>query len=277
MPRNYSPYASSYSFGPGPISTALKMLIGANVAMFLVTTFVPSVVPYLGLVPSLVLRQFWLWQVVTYMFLHGGIFHILFNMLHLWMFGRVGTDLGTQYSEILFRHRRRRGRADGALSLLPFTFARQIQHSIIIGIGAIYGLLLMRCKSRSSILLMSSRPGALAVLLGAIALSSLRDRRRECGCTCLDCSSVTCSSKATGLHPMSELKYRYQMEDQSRPQVRRLSGGRAAVRSPRTRRCASVIINTTLRSRSASRSLHFFTFLPPPETRAQRAAVTGGP
>lgn len=28
------------------------------------------------------------WQLVTYAFLHGGIFHIGFNMLALWMFGR---------------------------------------------------------------------------------------------------------------------------------------------------------------------------------------------
>jgi membrane associated rhomboid family serine protease len=27
------------------------------------------------------------WQVVTYMFLHGGFFHLFFNMLMLWMFG----------------------------------------------------------------------------------------------------------------------------------------------------------------------------------------------
>lgn len=27
------------------------------------------------------------WQLVTYMFLHGGFFHIFFNMLMLWMFG----------------------------------------------------------------------------------------------------------------------------------------------------------------------------------------------
>ena len=28
-----------------------------------------------------------MWQLVTYMFLHGGISHILFNMLTLWMMG----------------------------------------------------------------------------------------------------------------------------------------------------------------------------------------------
>ena len=32
----------------------------------------------------------WIWQLVTYQFLHAGVFHILFNMLSLWMFG---TDL----------------------------------------------------------------------------------------------------------------------------------------------------------------------------------------
>jgi membrane associated rhomboid family serine protease len=40
----------------------------------------------LGLVPA----RFWegyFWQPVTYMFLHGGVFHLFFNMLVLWMFG----------------------------------------------------------------------------------------------------------------------------------------------------------------------------------------------
>jgi membrane associated rhomboid family serine protease len=40
-----------------------------------------------GLVPAAVLHQFAIWQPATYMFLHGGIFHIVFNMLALWMFG----------------------------------------------------------------------------------------------------------------------------------------------------------------------------------------------
>jgi len=47
-----------------------------------------SLAGYLGLVPGLVIRG-WLWQPVTYMFLHSpqDLFHILFNMLLLWMFG----------------------------------------------------------------------------------------------------------------------------------------------------------------------------------------------
>ncbi len=33
--------------------------------------------------------QFGIWQLVTYMFMHGGFTHILFNMFALWMFGNV--------------------------------------------------------------------------------------------------------------------------------------------------------------------------------------------
>ena len=89
MPRPTTPYrqTSSFSFGPGPLSTALKALIGVNVVMFLATTFLPSLQIQLGLVPQWVLHDLRVYQVVTYMFIHAGLFHILFNMLALWMFG----------------------------------------------------------------------------------------------------------------------------------------------------------------------------------------------
>ncbi len=29
------------------------------------------------------------WQIVTHMFMHGGLVHLLFNMFALWMFGRI--------------------------------------------------------------------------------------------------------------------------------------------------------------------------------------------
>ena len=41
----------------------------------------------LGLVPVWVVRERHVWQLGTYMFIHAGLFHILFNMLALWMFG----------------------------------------------------------------------------------------------------------------------------------------------------------------------------------------------
>ena len=43
---------------------------------------------FLGLAPSKFFQDFWFWQILTYMFVHAkGVFHILFNMFALWMFG----------------------------------------------------------------------------------------------------------------------------------------------------------------------------------------------
>ena len=92
--------------------------------------------------------SFWhlrVWQLVTYMFLHGGVFHILFNMLALWMFGaELERMWGTRVlPEVLLRT----GIGAGVLTVC-FRCCRSgsrssCKRSIIIGAsGAIYGLLL---------------------------------------------------------------------------------------------------------------------------------------
>jgi membrane associated rhomboid family serine protease len=145
MRRISSPYASSYSFGPGPLSSAMKGLIGINALLFLVQTVKPAVTVVLGLTPSFVVRDFWIWQLATYMFLHGGLFHILFNMLALWMFG---TELeriwGTRYFlKFYFVTGIGAGILTVLFSLLPFAASQQLYNSDVIGAsGAIYGLLL---------------------------------------------------------------------------------------------------------------------------------------
>lgn len=145
MGRPSSRYGSSIAFGPGPLSPALKALIGANVLMFVLQLVLPGATWTLGLMPAAVMEHFRIWQLGTYMFLHAGIFHILFNMLALWMFG---TELervwGTRY---FLKFYFVTGIGAAALtvlfSLLPFELARGLQHSIVIGAsGAIYGLLL---------------------------------------------------------------------------------------------------------------------------------------
>jgi membrane associated rhomboid family serine protease len=42
---------------------------------------------YFSLVPALVVYRGMIWQLVTYSLLHGGVWHLLMNMLTLWMFG----------------------------------------------------------------------------------------------------------------------------------------------------------------------------------------------
>src|SRR5262245_7087378 len=90
--RRYPSRDFSFAFGPGPMSPAVKKLIIANVAVFVIVALLSSSVRLIliatfGLVPSAIVKQLYLWQPVTYMFLHGTIGHIFFNMLALWMFG----------------------------------------------------------------------------------------------------------------------------------------------------------------------------------------------
>lgn len=83
-------YARPYASGGG-LPFGIKWLLIANTAIFLLQFFLgrgaSAVFAYLALVPAQVVRSFYLWQLVTYMFLHGGLWHILWNMLALWMFG----------------------------------------------------------------------------------------------------------------------------------------------------------------------------------------------
>lgn len=61
------------------------------VGIFLMLFNVPynPVASYLSLPSSLERFMYQPWSIVTYMFMHGGIFHILFNMLWLYWFGRL--------------------------------------------------------------------------------------------------------------------------------------------------------------------------------------------
>ena len=79
-------FLSSSGLPPG-----IRALLISNVAVFLLSFFAGRALkPILDLAvlrPTDVVTRGYLWQVVTYLFLHQGIGHILFNMLALWMFG----------------------------------------------------------------------------------------------------------------------------------------------------------------------------------------------
>jgi len=83
-----------FSMGFPPFYGAIKWLVIVNVAVYLLMlalgAFAPMAAFYLSLFAELVPKDVVngrIWQLVTYSFLHSGLFHILFNMLTLWMFG----------------------------------------------------------------------------------------------------------------------------------------------------------------------------------------------
>jgi membrane associated rhomboid family serine protease len=84
-------YARPYIGLPG-LPRGIKWLLIVNAAVFVLQWLtagseIGRLFNYLALVPADVVRHLAVWQLVTYMFLHGGVSHILFNMLTLWMFG----------------------------------------------------------------------------------------------------------------------------------------------------------------------------------------------
>jgi membrane associated rhomboid family serine protease len=139
------PTTLHYSFGPGPWSFAVKWIIIANVAMFLVTLIYPPLLRVLGLSPKDVVERQWIWQPVTYMFLHGGPIHILFNMLGIWMFG---VELERMWKTRLFlKYYAITGVGAGLtvilVGLLPFAPTANAYDAYTIGAsGALYGLLM---------------------------------------------------------------------------------------------------------------------------------------
>jgi membrane associated rhomboid family serine protease len=137
-----STFASS--FGPGPLTPAIKLLIAVNVAAFLVALIVPAVTQLLGLRPADLVERLYVWQLVTYMFLHGGIFHILFNMLALWMFG---VELERMWGSRYFTRFYFVSGTGAALTTLVVSFlpglGDDVYYAVTIGAsGAVYGVLL---------------------------------------------------------------------------------------------------------------------------------------
>lgn len=108
-------------------------IIVANVVMFFLQQTAPIINQMFVLVPALGLVR--PWSFVTYMFLHGGLGHIFFNMLSLFFFGprlesRLGgrSFLGLYFTSGIM----------GAVLSIPFT-----PYAPIIGAsGAVYGVML---------------------------------------------------------------------------------------------------------------------------------------
>src|SRR5258705_11601643 len=144
MRSRYPSSSLAYSFGPGPWTPAIKAIIIANIVVFLATSLVRELEVSLWLNPHDVVHG-QLWRLVTYMFVHAGVFHILFNMLSLWMFGvELERMWGTRYFlKFYFVCGVGAAMTTVLLSFVPGSFGQQLYYSLTIGAsGAVYGILL---------------------------------------------------------------------------------------------------------------------------------------
>ena len=71
------------------VPTVTRNLIIINVIVFIATLINENfmVATFAMFYPAS--QYFHVWQILTHMFMHGGFWHILFNMYTLWMFGSV--------------------------------------------------------------------------------------------------------------------------------------------------------------------------------------------
>lgn len=121
-------------------------LIAINIVMFLLTNYTslavkgfPAMYAF-SLVPELVREGFW-WQIFTYMFMHGSLSHLFFNMYALLIFGDpIERELGSKEFLLYYMVC---GTLSGVANYLisPLMAARLV---VILGAsGAIYSILFL--------------------------------------------------------------------------------------------------------------------------------------
>tara|TARA_A100001037_G_scaffold306768_1_gene355267 strand:- start:24577 stop:25404 length:828 start_codon:yes stop_codon:yes gene_type:complete len=131
---------SQFSYKPSIFTDAIKILVSINFGIFVLQTISGAeslFFPLFGLVPKLVWSQFMLWQPFTYLFFHGGVWHVLINMFVLWMFG---SELERLWGKVHFlRFYFITGIGAGLLTML---FGLDSITPIVGASGAVYGILL---------------------------------------------------------------------------------------------------------------------------------------
>jgi membrane associated rhomboid family serine protease len=121
---------------------AALILIGINMLVYLAELFLKNipVIPYLSMIPLAVLRMGWIWQFVTYMFVHdpSSISHLLFNMLALFLFGRqVEHHMGSL--EFLLYYFLT-GILAGIFSFLAYIFTGNVMITLMGASGAVFAV-----------------------------------------------------------------------------------------------------------------------------------------
>ena len=140
MKYQFQSNPGEFSYKPALFTNAIKVLISINFGIFILQTLSGSETlffPLFGLVPKLVWSDSMIWQPFTYMFFHGGIWHVLINMFVLWMFGSELERLWgrNQFLKFYFIT----GVGSGLVTML---FSLKSMTPIVGASGAVYGVLL---------------------------------------------------------------------------------------------------------------------------------------
>ncbi len=134
------PYYRRYSSNPVLgffTESVVNQIILVNVIVFILELVLSSgrFIEFFGLTPRLVVTRGYVWQLVTYMFLHGGFWHIALNMFVIYMFGSAleqmwGSDRFLKYYFVC------------GLGGAAFSFLFSYDTTVIGASGAGYGILL---------------------------------------------------------------------------------------------------------------------------------------
>lgn len=127
------------SIGPGALSPFIKLMLIANLGIYILQNMWPELTYLAGLTPSRFFSEFpnLIYQPLTYMFLHGGFGHILFNMFALWMFG---TEIEFSWGSKSFGRFYLLGGLSGAVLTLMVNPEQSVP--MVGASAAIYGILI---------------------------------------------------------------------------------------------------------------------------------------
>jgi membrane associated rhomboid family serine protease len=139
-------FGSSVKRGFMGLPVAIRTIIGLNLAIYLIqvfgqifggSAFSNAIVSAFAFYPELQTTIFQPWRLFTYMFLHAGAWHIIFNMLWLWWMGRsVEQTLGPRSFTVIYL-----GSGVGG-ALLDVLFAQFLGINYVVGAsGAVFGVM----------------------------------------------------------------------------------------------------------------------------------------
>ena len=140
MKYQFQSNPGEFSYKPTLFTNAIKVLVSVNFGIFVLQTLSNAeglFFPLFGLVPRMVWSELMIWQPFTYLFFHGGIWHVLINMFGLWMFGSELERLWGKSHFLKFYFVT--GVGSGLLTML---FSLQSITPIVGASGAVYGVLL---------------------------------------------------------------------------------------------------------------------------------------